>query len=76
MTAALEAIADFIDLKSPYTLGHSRAVADLAAEAPSVAGLPAEEVELMRRAGLLHDLGRLGISNAIWDKRGRLSASE
>lgn len=30
----------------------------------------------MRRAGLLHDLGRLGISNAIWDKRGRLSASE
>ena len=76
VTAALEAIADFIDLKSPYTLGHSRAVADLAAEAASVAGLPAEEVELVRRAGLLHDLGRLGISNAIWDKRDPLSASE
>ena len=75
-TAALEAIADFIDLKSPYTLGHSRAVADLAAEAARVAGLPAEEVELVRRAGLLHDLGRLGISNAIWDKRDPLSASE
>ena len=76
VSAALEAIADFIDLKSPYTVGHSRAVADLAAEAASVARLPAEEVELMRRAGLLHDLGRLGISNAIWDKRDPLSASE
>ena len=76
VTAALEAIADFIDLKSPYTLGHSRAVADLAAEAARVAGLPAEEVELVRRAGLLHDLGRLGVSNAIWDKRDPLSASE
>jgi HD-GYP domain-containing protein (c-di-GMP phosphodiesterase class II) len=73
---SLAAIADFIDLKSPYTLGHSRAVADLAAEAASVAGLPAEEIELVRRAGLLHDLGRLGISNAIWDKRDPLSASE
>jgi HD-GYP domain-containing protein (c-di-GMP phosphodiesterase class II) len=76
VTAALEAIADFIDLKSPYTLGHSRAVADLAAEAARVGGLPADEVELVRRAGLLHDLGRLGISNAIWDKRDPLSASE
>jgi HD-GYP domain-containing protein (c-di-GMP phosphodiesterase class II) len=76
VTAALEAIADFIDLKSPYTLGHSRAVADLAAEAASLAGLPTEEVDLVRRAGLLHDLGRLGISNAIWDKRDPLSASE
>jgi HD-GYP domain-containing protein (c-di-GMP phosphodiesterase class II) len=76
VTAALEAIADFIDLKSPYTLGHSRAVADLAAEAARVAGLPAEDVERVRRAGLLHDLGRLGISNAIWDKRDPLSASE
>jgi HD-GYP domain-containing protein (c-di-GMP phosphodiesterase class II) len=51
-------------------------VADLAAEAASGAGLPAEEVELVRRAGLLHDIGRLGISNAIWDKRDPLSASE
>src|SRR5207253_72853 len=74
--AALEAVADFVDLKSPYTLGHSRAVADLAAEAARVAQLPADDVERVRRAGLLHDLGRLGISNGIWDKEGPLSASE
>jgi HD-GYP domain-containing protein (c-di-GMP phosphodiesterase class II) len=74
--AALEAIADFVDLKSPYTLGHSRAVADLAAEAARIMQLPADQVELVRRAGLLHDLGRLGISNGIWDKQEALSASE
>jgi HD-GYP domain-containing protein (c-di-GMP phosphodiesterase class II) len=67
---ALEAIASFIDLKSPYFLGHARAVADLAAEA-----IPDEAV-LVRRAGLVHDWGRLGVSNAILDKRGSLGAGE
>jgi HD-GYP domain-containing protein (c-di-GMP phosphodiesterase class II) len=75
-TAALEAIADFADLKSPYTLGHSRAVADLAAEAGRVYGLPADQVTAVRSAGLVHDLGRLGVSNAIWDKQDPLSAPE
>jgi HD-GYP domain-containing protein (c-di-GMP phosphodiesterase class II) len=76
VAAALEAIADFVDLKSPYTLGHSRAVADLAAEAARIMKLPGDQVEHVRRAGLLHDLGRLGISNGIWDKEEALSASE
>ena len=76
VTAAFEAIADFTDLKSPYTLGHSRAVADLAADAATVLGLPAEQVTAIRAAGLLHDLGRLGISNGIWDKVSPLTASE
>ena len=74
--AALVAIADFVDLKSPYTLGHSRAVAGLAADAGTVLGLPHDEIRTLRRAGLVHDLGRLGISNSIWDKRGPLSAGE
>jgi HD-GYP domain-containing protein (c-di-GMP phosphodiesterase class II) len=74
--AALEAIANFVDLKSPYTSGHSRAVADLAAAAASQLGLPADEVVTLRRAGLVHDFGRLGVSNAIWDKRGPLGAGE
>ena len=73
---ALAAIADFVDLKSPYTLGHSRGVADLAGDAAIVFGLPAVEVVALRRAALLHDLGRLGVSNAIWDKRERLTTTE
>src|SRR5260370_21282348 len=72
--AALLAIANFVDLKSPYTLGHARAVADLAAEAGVRLGLPAPEVRTLPRAGLVHDLGRLRVSNAIWDKLGPLGA--
>jgi len=73
---ALLAVADFADLKSPYTMGHSRAVAELAAGAASVLGLPEAEVTTVRRAGLVHDLGRLGVSNAIWDKPSPLGAGE
>jgi HD-GYP domain-containing protein (c-di-GMP phosphodiesterase class II) len=74
--AALLAIATFVDLKSPYFLGHARAVADLAAAAGAHLGLPEGDVRTLRRAGLVHDLGRLGVSNAIWDKRGPLGAGE
>lgn len=74
--AALAAVADFVDLKSPYTLGHSRAVAELAANAGRQLGLPVHEVDTLYRAGLVHDLGRLGVSNAIWDKPGPLGAGE
>ena len=74
--AALEAVANFVDLKSPYTLGHARAVADLAAEAGARLGLPGAELRTLRRAGLMHDLGRLGVSNSIWDKHGPLGAGE
>jgi HD-GYP domain-containing protein (c-di-GMP phosphodiesterase class II) len=73
---ALEAIAEFVDVKSPYTIGHSRAVAELAAAAARGHGLPAEDITLVRRAGLVHDLGRLGVSNAVWDKPGTLTAAE
>ena len=69
--AALVAIADFVDLKSPYFLGHSSAVADLAGEAGERAGLGAQETTTLRRAGLLHGLGRLGVSNGIWTSAGR-----
>ena len=76
LDAALEAIADFTDLKSPWTLGHSRGVADLAFPAAKLYGLSDDDAKLVRRAGLVHDLGRLGVSNAIWDKRGPLTATE
>jgi HD-GYP domain-containing protein (c-di-GMP phosphodiesterase class II) len=72
----LEAIGDFADLKSPWIIGHSRGVADLAAEAARGYRLPERDVVTLRRAALVHDLGRLGVSNAIWDKRGELSQAE
>jgi HD-GYP domain-containing protein (c-di-GMP phosphodiesterase class II) len=76
LDAALGAIANFVDLKSPYFLGHGRAVAELAAEAGARLGLAEAEVRLLRRAGLVHGLGRLGVSNAILDKGGPLGAGE
>ena len=74
--AALMAIADFVDLKSPYTLGHARMVSELAAAAGSNVGLAKSEIRTLSRAGTAHGLGRLGVSNAIWDKRGPLGAGE
>jgi HD-GYP domain-containing protein (c-di-GMP phosphodiesterase class II) len=74
--AALLAIADFVDLKSPFTLGHSRAVADLAAGAGRELGLEQPDIRTLRRAGLVQGFGRLGVSNAIWDKAGPLGAGE
>jgi HD-GYP domain-containing protein (c-di-GMP phosphodiesterase class II) len=74
--SALEAIADFTDLKSPWAIGHSRGVAQLAEAAARLYGLHGDDVTLVRRAALVHDLGRLGISNAIWDKPGALTAAE
>ena len=76
LDAVLVAMADLVDLKSPYLSGHSRGVANLAAEAARVAGLSPDDVVMVRRAGLLHDLGRLGVSNAIWDKAGSLTDAE
>jgi len=74
--AALLAIADFVDLKSPYMLGHARGVSELAAAAGAKVGLGGGELASLRRAGVVHGLGRLGVSNAIWDKRGPLGAGE
>ncbi len=74
--AALLAIATFIDLKSPYTLGHARAVADRSAEAGALLGLAGDDLTRLYRAGLVHDFGRLGVSNAIWDKRAPLGTGE
>jgi len=74
--AALEAIANFVDLKSPYLLGHARAVADLAAGAADQSGFDDVQTRALRRAGLVHGLGRLGVSNSIWDKPGPLGAGE
>ena len=76
LDGVLEALADLVDMKSPYVAGHSRGVAALVVAAGRLGGFPADEVETLRRAALLHDLGRVGIANSIWDKVGPLTAAE
>ena len=76
LDGVLEAMADLVDMKSPHMAGHSRGVANLAAEAARILELPPDDIVALRRAGLLHDIGRLGVSNAIWDKRGPLTSAE
>jgi putative nucleotidyltransferase with HDIG domain len=69
-------IANFIDLRSPYTLGHSPAVALLAEATARKLGLANAEATALRQAGLLHDLGRAGVPVSAWNKDGALSAAE
>ncbi|TDO55469.1 regulatory LuxR family protein [Kribbella sp. VKM Ac-2571] len=76
LDTALEAMADFTDLRSPSRAGHSRAVAELAARAAADIGLARPAVVALRRAGLLHDIGLHGIPATILDKPGALSPSE
>ena len=76
LDAACRAVADFSDLKSPWTYGHSRGVSELAEAAAWRLGLDADRVAQLRRAALVHDLGRVAVSNAIWDKPGALTEGE
>jgi putative nucleotidyltransferase with HDIG domain len=71
-----EAFADVVDAKSPFTFRHSVGVADAAFGIAETMGLPADRIQLVRRAALLHDIGKLSISNAILDKKAVLSAAE
>jgi HD-GYP domain-containing protein (c-di-GMP phosphodiesterase class II) len=73
---ALMALADFTDFKSPFLLGHARAVADLAGEAARRAGLGEEEARDVRRAAWLQDLGRVGVAASVWAKPGPLNEGE
>jgi HD-GYP domain-containing protein (c-di-GMP phosphodiesterase class II) len=74
--AAAEVIADFADLKSAFFAGHSRRVAELAHSAARVMNLPAAEGRDLRRAGLVHDLGRVSVSTPIWEHSGELGSAE
>ena len=74
--AAFGAIAALTGLKSPWLREHSTGVAELAEAAAWRQGLPADAVTLVRRAALAHDLGRIGVSNALWEKPGPLGFGE
>jgi HD-GYP domain-containing protein (c-di-GMP phosphodiesterase class II) len=70
---ALSAMADFADLVSPHLTGHSRGVADLAGCAAELCGMSATDALAVRRAGLVHDLGRVAVHAAVWSSTGPLS---
>ncbi|MGQ0815233.1 MAG: HD-GYP domain-containing protein [Gemmatimonadota bacterium] len=71
-----EAFAQIIDAKSPYTFEHSTGVARLGRGIAARLGMDAQEQRRVYRAGLLHDVGKLGVSNRILDKPGKLDAAE
>lgn len=73
---AFLAIADMIDMRMPFTFGHSRAVADLAVAAGSKMGLNAAELLFLRQAACLHDIGELAVPVAVWLKPGPLTVHE
>lgn len=72
----LRALARTIDAKSPWTAGHSERSTQLAIKIGEAMGLSQEELDDIRRAGLLHDIGKLGIPPEILDKAGNLTSEE
>ena len=70
------AFAEFIDMKSPFTATHSSGVALVAERLAKKIGLPEQEVTMVRRAGLLHDFGKISVSNTILNKKGKLNEQE
>lgn len=71
-----EAFADVVDAKSPFTYRHSMGVTEVADAIARQFGFGQERRQLIHRAALLHDLGKLGVSNTILDKPGKLNQSE
>ena len=70
------AFASFADLKGKYLLGHSARVAELADRAGELLGYDADARQTLRASALLLDIGRVGVSSAIWDRPGRLGEVE
>ncbi len=70
------AFAEVIDTKSPFTFRHSRGVAIAAVEIGERLGLPQPELVTLRRAGLLHDIGKLAVPNSLLEKPGKLTPEE
>ncbi|MGA2851286.1 MAG: HD domain-containing phosphohydrolase [Terracidiphilus sp.] len=71
-----EAFAEVVDAKSHFTFSHSVGVTNIASAIGDVMGLRPERKQLLNRAALLHDLGKLSVPNSILDKPGKLDADE
>ena len=76
LDAITAAFGGVIDAKSPFTAGHSVRVGDLAEQLGGRMGLVAPRLRRLRRAAMLHDVGKLGVSSAILEKPGKLDDGE
>ena len=72
----LMTLAGAIDARDPYVYGHSARVAEYAVTVARELNLPPERIELIRRAGLLHDVGKIGLPENVLNKRGHLTEEE
>lgn len=72
----LEALARTVDTKSSWTAGHSERVTELAVNIARIMKCSTREIETIQRAGMIHDIGKIGIPRAILDKPGRLTEEE
>ncbi|MGW8250335.1 MAG: HD domain-containing phosphohydrolase, partial [Anaerolineales bacterium] len=72
----LDMLAEVVDLRDPHVFGHSKQVAHYAVLIATRLGLPPKQVELVRKAGLLHDIGKLGIAETILFKPAKLDRDE
>jgi len=70
------AFSDVVDAKSPWTYEHSRGVAEVSEGLGRILGLKGRRLRKLRWAALLHDIGKLGVSNLILDKPGKLDPNE
>ncbi|MBQ0078663.1 MAG: diguanylate cyclase [Eubacterium sp.] len=76
LTSTIYALTAAIDAKDHYTFNHSRCVSEYATKLAEFAGLPSDYVEIIRQAGLLHDIGKISIPDAILTKQGKLTNEE
>ena len=74
--ATLEALVNALEAKDPYLRGHSARVADLSAMVAAQLGCTDEQIESVRTAGRLHDIGKIGIREEVLNKQGRLTDEE
>lgn len=74
--STIQAVARYLEERDPYTQGHSARVADYAAAMAACMDMSDEDVEQIRRAGLIHDIGKVDIPDAILRKPGSLTPSE
>jgi HD-GYP domain-containing protein (c-di-GMP phosphodiesterase class II) len=75
-TSAVEAMADVVDRRDHYTFEHSKRVAEYAVQIAQAVGLPGEEIETIRLAARVHDLGKIGVPDHVLRKAGPLDPEE